>query len=603
MVTPVNCYVITTIKTKQKEFVAFRQQSANKSNKDLSNWVFWFNLLILVSIITINFLLRKFMEFLSFYENRKFYTELEVSKILKISMLLFMNIAFVLLVTTIILGLQGQIEEKFGELFGDQGVIFSIQLIMVSSLTTPIIWSFFNPEHLMLHLHYLWARRKCSKSSNNRYIQEELNFIFQRFDFEIDFKYYMIFKTVSISFFFLLIIPMGLVVALFEICLYFIFDKHILLARCERPKDMDFNLTENVLKIFDKCLLLIPLGHLVFFKLYFNKQNNQPVFWISMLMTFIEAFIISWREVFRCCKKAGLEKESIPEFKDIEHTVLKYTDINPAESEINFSATLKSNRIISTQLSNISHFPVSQNVSIYSRHNPSFKRFGNHQNDHQPPGTLLDMPDHPTDHSETNDAMFLSLVHSVNPGRKRRFMNAPKQQTHTDNRHDQEKIDLINKYERHIEEKEPSMRRLSQRFSRGMSRGLSRGNSQGVQSVLGPSNDYSIKEISKIYEKNVLMMSRMKGFNRNMKHIETNRGVDYRTSISRIPRMGSTDQRSKLNSFFEKHENEEFKLSVPKNTKANGSQSKIKKFDFEEVGIWNVCLDQCCYYYFYYYYY
>lgn len=518
------------------------------------------------------------MEFLSSFENRKFYTEFQISKILKISLLLFMNVAFVLLVTTIILSLQGQIEENFGELFGDEGVVFSMQMIMISSLTNPIIWSMFNPEHLIFHLHYLYARNKVLKNKkDNRYIQEELNLIFQRFDFEIDFKYYMILKTVSTAMFFQFIIPLGSVIAFIELALYFIFDKHILLARCERPKQMEFSLTLNVLKIFDKCLVLIPLGNLIFFRLYLNKQNNQIIFWISFVMTFIEAFLISWRRIFYCCQKSVGGLEESPDFLSVAHAVLKYTDINPAECHVNFSASVKSNRAISTQMSYMSIIPFSNNVSSVSRRNPSFKKFGTDKKISQPSlGNVSKMSNNMQD-EETNDQMFLSLVNSVNPGIKMGFLTNRKKKT--DHQHNQERIELITQYEEEIKKENPNSYRIS-RMSH---------NPSIAKVGVDLANDYSPKNMSKIYENKVLMMSNMKGINKNIRHIKQHNPGLYRTSINKISQFNSQVHNGSVrNSIYERQDNQNILMSVPKNTRVDGEKNHDEKFDFQRV-IFDFC--------------
>ena len=282
-----------------------------------------FNFLIVMIIILINFVLRKIIEALTLIEKSKYYTEFLNSKIYKVFILLFCNTGLMIVITVKFIDNETNIDG----LFGENGVVYNIQFIMMYSLIIPLLFSLFHPLHLIKTVRYWNLKRKFKKKRDkNKYIQTEANYIYEKNRFDIDYKYFSILKTIGISFFYQLIIPYGLVFAMIEMVLFYVTDRFSLTRRCLRPKEFDFTLTLNILSNFDMCLILLPLGYIIFYKFFFNLEIPFIIY-ICLILTIFEKYVISVGLLFSCCKNCQEFEPNFLRFQDIN--VLTYNQLNP----------------------------------------------------------------------------------------------------------------------------------------------------------------------------------------------------------------------------------------------------------------------------------
>lgn len=271
----------------------------------------------------INFVLRKVIETLTLIEKSKYYTEYLHSKIFKVFILLFFNTGFMIAITVLFAGEQSSINR----LFGENGVVYNIQFIMIYSLVIPVLFSLFHPLHLIKTVRYWILRRRFrSPADPNRYTQAEANYIYEKNRFDIDYKYFSILKTVAISFFYQLIIPYGLLIAMFEMVLFYLTDRFSLTRRCLRPKEFDFALTLHILSYFDICIILLPLGYIFFFRVFFGLSVTF-ILYLSLALTMFEKYVISVRLLFFCCKNCEEFEPNLVRFQEIN--VLSYNQLNP----------------------------------------------------------------------------------------------------------------------------------------------------------------------------------------------------------------------------------------------------------------------------------
>jgi hypothetical protein len=200
-------------------------------------------------------------------------------------------------------------------------------------LVTPFLWSLFHPAHLIKTLRYRLLRKQLKNSTKDvGYIQTEANAIYEKNNFDIEFKYFSILKSLCICFFYLLIIPYGPMFAMFEMFLFYITDRFSITRRCLKLRNFDFILTIEVLSYFDICLIFLPMGYMIIYRQFLGLR---PSFWIiaSLCLTFIEAFIINIRILFACCKSCQTFEGTATSFEDISYEIKSYNDSNPATME------------------------------------------------------------------------------------------------------------------------------------------------------------------------------------------------------------------------------------------------------------------------------
>lgn len=298
-------------------------------------------LMIIVIIMAINFVLRKILILVSIKEERKFYSELESSKIFKVALALFVNTGVIILVTSQIT--EDTADEKL-LLFSSKGVVINVQLLMLISLSTPILWSLLNPFHFIRFVKRKLMESKL-KDPKNQVLQLEANAAFQRNDFELDFKFYSVFKTVCIALFYQPVVPYGPLLAIFEILLWYLCDKYVLINRCSKPQELDFSFTLEMLSYFDIFLILLPLGNLIFINSILNK-DIKPFLIASLVLVLMEAFVIRINVLFKCCKCCSNFEEKDEEYNSVKYRFKSYRQVNPLTSVL-YKYDRKKRQIIS----------------------------------------------------------------------------------------------------------------------------------------------------------------------------------------------------------------------------------------------------------------
>ena len=306
--------------------VKVAQENSNLEEEENKLKMYAYMIMIIGVIVVINFILRKILILVSIIEQRKFFSLLESSKIFKVSLALFLNTGIIILITSFTIIDQ----DKIHQLFHSKGIVINVQMLMLISLSTPILWSLLNPFHFLRFLSRKIMENKL-KNKKNQVLQLEANAAFERNNFELDFKYYSIFKTITIALFYQPVVPYGPILAVIELVLWFLCDKYVLINRCAKPQELDFSFTLNMLSYFDIFLILLPLGNAVFITQVFGGQNN-PLLIAALVLTFMEAFIIRINVLFKCCKCCYTFDEKDVDYHKVKYQFRSYRQENPLTS-------------------------------------------------------------------------------------------------------------------------------------------------------------------------------------------------------------------------------------------------------------------------------
>ena len=236
------------------------------------------NILISLVIVIVNAVLRLVLRAFNRWESRTTYTMQESELAFKISIAYFVNIAVVVVITSYIF--------RNNEIWNSNGMVAIILVFQFISIFSDALVELFNPIYLWKAYwkwHYL--RKINKKGSNNRIIQYELNYAYEGIEFDIAERYYMIFKLISVVFFFQSVMPYLLLFGIVEIAITYWTHKYILVKRCRRPRDIDFMFSFKMTQIFDIMVFILALG---FFTFEIIITSRPSVFSVVMLcITFL----------------------------------------------------------------------------------------------------------------------------------------------------------------------------------------------------------------------------------------------------------------------------------------------------------------------------
>lgn len=293
-----------------------------------------FNYSVVAIILTINYLLRVVIIRFSHLEKRKSHTEFLSSQIRKIFIFLFANTGLIVLFTTRQIS---SFVDNFDSLFNEKGLVSEIQLVMIVSLVSPLLWSLVHPFHLLRTLRFRLVRRLLrDDAKSNKYIQSEANRIYEKNHFDFAFKYYQVLKTMCVAFFYQLLVPFGLLLGLLELGFYLVSDRFSLTRRCLKPREYNFVLTLSVLSNFDFCLVFLPLGYIVAYKYFFGLQPSLLLY-LCLGLTLFESLVINIHLLFACCRRCSRFETKPINFHTVGFRFKTYDQVNPATSDLFFS--------------------------------------------------------------------------------------------------------------------------------------------------------------------------------------------------------------------------------------------------------------------------
>lgn len=236
--------------------IKYAQDTVNKQSK--SKAFYYFVAFAIAEIILIvNLILRIVLRKLTFWQSRTTTTAYNSVLTLKITIVYFCNIALVILVANIIV--------LKTDLWGTNGVVGNIFIFQAIAVVSNCIYEMLNPIYLMKKVYrwyYAWKIRKSFRA--NKVLQVELNKAYEGINFDIAERYYLTFKTISVLFFFQTVMPYLLLFGIAELTLIYWTQKYILYKRAKRPKDIDFNFSLKMTRIFDLMIFVLALGYFIF---------------------------------------------------------------------------------------------------------------------------------------------------------------------------------------------------------------------------------------------------------------------------------------------------------------------------------------------------
>lgn len=218
---------------------------------------FFIAFIIAIIVLIINFILRFVLRRLTSWESRTTITSYNTVLTIKVTIVYFSNIALVLLIANLIM--------LKTNLWGSNGVVGNIFIFQAFSVISNSTYEILNPIYWwkrFLRWHYLRKIRKSYR--HNKVLQIELNKAYEGVEFDIAERYYLIFKTMSVVFFFQTVMPYLLLFGIGELTIVYWTQKYVLYKRAKRPKDIDFMFSLQMTRIFDFMIIILAFGYFIF---------------------------------------------------------------------------------------------------------------------------------------------------------------------------------------------------------------------------------------------------------------------------------------------------------------------------------------------------
>lgn len=154
-------------------------------------------------------------------------------------------------------------------------------IMIVNAIGTPLVFFF--------DIIYIWQEFKkyfYTKNYQKKY-QYELNSVYDGFEFEISEYFACIFKNISLTLFYLPIVPFGPILSLVELILSYLVWKWIFIKRARVPKEMDIKFLFLVDEVYVRILSLVSLGYLMFDLVLLGKINMITYFMLGLSLLFL----------------------------------------------------------------------------------------------------------------------------------------------------------------------------------------------------------------------------------------------------------------------------------------------------------------------------
>ena len=216
------------------------------------------SLLISCFIQVINLIFGKILDFLTKKEKPSTTTNYYLSKSIKLTIFSFINQGVIPLVS-----------ELYIESNGYEYLIINILMIfLINSIVVPISWTI--SFSFIYKKFRIWLIERNinpdDPDANHGKTQRELNDLYELPSMDVAEKYSYICKTLLISFFYVQIFPLGIVISLFGFFLGYLLEKYNFCNIYRRPEMLNDELCKVYINNFIVCIFVSGIGDFIFKK-------------------------------------------------------------------------------------------------------------------------------------------------------------------------------------------------------------------------------------------------------------------------------------------------------------------------------------------------
>lgn len=221
------------------------------------------------------------------------------------------------------------ISYAFENFVGQNGLVDSLFSIYLSNIIVHTMLQIFDPLYL-LKIFQRWRLKKNLETSN--LIQSEANNLFEQPKLNIAFLFSSVLNMMLFSSFYSSLIPIGPLLGIITLIVYYWVYKFLLLRRASTPNLMGKKVAYEMIELAEYVPLLLSLGDIIFVKIL--EKESYFINEIGILICCMNFILpMKWvnKKLFRITDKARRLKETYNvNFKDVfENIIYDYDLSNP----------------------------------------------------------------------------------------------------------------------------------------------------------------------------------------------------------------------------------------------------------------------------------
>ena len=367
--------------------VALNKVQTNLDNNNDSNHLvlLYIMSLVITGITTgIDFLLEFVLKFLTEKERQMSWTDYYLSYSVKLTLFTFLNGSVLPLVS----------ELAFDKSDGYEILISNMLMkFLVNAFVTPGLWTL-NFGYFFKQFQICWIERNVTRDSNKNIteqnkekigkIQKELNELYELPNMEIAAKYSYIAKTLLMSFLYIPIFPLGLIISFVGLFFGYWLEKYNFANRYKKPEMLNRQLAEFYVSYFIVVFFAYGVGDYIFLKDVYDSKIWSLINIIAFGILIIIPYHRLLSRDFFDVQESMLDKRKFDEAYLSFYT--DYERANPMtkkEGNINYLNKLKNENLIDEEtyrkmlkeINNANLMELYYNRKNYSI-NPAFRGFG-----------------------------------------------------------------------------------------------------------------------------------------------------------------------------------------------------------------------------------
>ena len=257
-------------------------KKAKNSNSNKKLMKYGLSLIISVVVSIVNLILQICLDYITKIEKQISMTDLYLSLSIKLTIFTFITSAIVPLVSNYYIAKEGD----YDLLVTNMATIF-----LSNCFLTPIFW-IFNFNYLVKKIQICCIE----KQKKHNLTQRLLNSIYELPDMEISYKYSFIVRSLMMSFFYIPIFPLGMLISSIGFIFGYFLEKYNFSRMYKRPEMLNSRICEFYSNYFILNFFMLGLGDYVFIKDNYNNKSwaicNFALFGILIFVPYNHIFAI-----------------------------------------------------------------------------------------------------------------------------------------------------------------------------------------------------------------------------------------------------------------------------------------------------------------------
>lgn len=234
-------------------------KKVKNSNSNITLIKYGLSLLISAVVSTVNLIFQICLDYITKIEKQISMTDLYLSLSIKLTIFTFITSAIVPLVSNYYIANEGD----YDLLVANMATIF-----LSNSLITPIFW-IFNFNYLIKKIQICWIE----KQKKHNLTQRVLNSIYELPDMEISYKYSFIVRSLLMSFFYIPIFPLGILISFIGFVFGYFLEKYNFSTMYKRPEMLNSRICEFYSNYFILNFFMLGVGDYVFIKDNYKNKS------------------------------------------------------------------------------------------------------------------------------------------------------------------------------------------------------------------------------------------------------------------------------------------------------------------------------------------